>query len=218
MTSFVLKIIAIISMFLDHLSYSIYSHFSWLNYLGRLAFPIFAFQITEGYVHTKDLKKYFLRIGLFALISQVPFSLFISTFTSQFSLNIFFTLFAGLLAITIFDKFKNKYFGFLCAIIIGIISEFFHFDYGWFGILIIFIFYIFKNNQINMLIAFILAVSIKYIILLIKNDFYFAYYILALFNSLSIIPIILYNKKQGKKIKYFFYIFYPVHLILLYLI
>ena len=218
MTSFVLKIIAIVSMLLDHLSYSIYGHFSWLNYLGRLAFPIFAFQITEGYMHTKDLKKYFLRIGLFALISQIPYLLFISTFTSEFSLNIFFTLFAGLLAITIFDKFKNKYLGFICAIIIGIISEFLHFDYGWFGILIIFIFYIFKNNQINMLITFLLAVSLKYIILLIRNDFYFAYYILALFTSLSIIPILLYNKKQGKNIKYFFYIFYPVHLILLYLI
>ena len=73
MSSFVLKIIAIISMFLDHLSYSIYGHFSWLNYLGRLAFPIFAFQITEGYSHTKDLKKYFLRLGIFALISQIPY-------------------------------------------------------------------------------------------------------------------------------------------------
>ena len=99
MTSFVLKIIAIISMFLDHLSYSIYGQFSWLNYLGRLSFPIFAFQITEGYHHTKNLKKYFLRLGIFAVISQIPFYLFTNTFTTEFTLNIFFTLFAGLLAI-----------------------------------------------------------------------------------------------------------------------
>jgi len=218
MTSFLLKITALISMFLDHLSYTIYGHFSWLNYVGRIAFPIFAFQITEGYLHTKDLKKYFLRLGIFAIISQIPYYLFTSTFTDTFTLNIFFTLFAGLLAIWTFNKCKNKYLGFLCVLLIAAISEYLHFDYGWFGILVIFIFYIFKNNQINMSISFISIVCLKYTISLIKNNFYYAYYILALFTMLSIIPIILYNKKQGKSAKYFFYIFYPVHLILLYLI
>jgi len=217
MTSFVLKIIAIITMFLDHLSYTIYGGFSWLNYIGRLAFPIFAFQITEGYVHTKDLKKYLLRLGIFAIISQAPFLLFTSTFTHKLTLNIFFTLFAGLLAITAFDKFKNKYCGFLSVVILAVISEVLHFDYGWFGILIIFIFYIFKNNQINMSLAFIFAVCLNYSIKIIQNNFYYAYYILALFTMLSIIPIILYNKKQGKSAKYLFYIFYPVHLLILYL-
>ncbi|MBR6505093.1 MAG: conjugal transfer protein TraX [Clostridia bacterium] len=218
MTSFGLKILAIISMFLDHLSYAIYGHFSWLNYLGRLAFPIFAFQITEGYVHTKNFKKYLLRLGAFALISQIPYLLFTNTFTDTFTLNIFFTLFAGLLAITIFDKYTNKYLGFLYVILLAILSELLHFDYGWFGIFVIFIFYIFKNNEINMSIAFITAVCLKYIIALIQNNFYYAYYILALFTMLSIIPIALYNKKQGKSAKYFFYAFYPVHLILLCLI
>jgi len=217
MTSFILKIIAIISMFLDHLSYSIYGHFSWLNYLGRIAFPIFAFQITEGYNNTKNLKKYFLRIGIFAILSQIPFFLFTKTFTDTFTLNIFFTLLAGLFSITIYDKFKNKFLGLTCCTIIGIMSEILHFDYGWFGILIILIFYIFKNNQVNITIAFIFAVLIKYIIALLQNNYY-GYYILALFTMLSIIPILLYNKKQGKKIKYFFYIFYPVHLLILYFI
>ena len=218
MSSFVLKIIAIISMFLDHLSYTIYGGFSWLNYIGRLAFPIFAFQITEGYLHTKDLKKYFIRLGTFAIFSQIPYFIFTSTFTDIFTLNIFFTLFSGLLAIFIFDKFENKYLGFLGATLIAIISEYLHFDYGCFGILIIFIFYIFKNNQIRMSIAFVFAVTLKYIIFLTKNDFYYAYYVLALFTMLSIIPILLYNQKQGKNIKYLFYIFYPVHLFLLYLL
>lgn len=216
MTSFVLKIVAIISMFLDHLSYTIYGKFSWLNYLGRVAFPLFAFQITEGYSHTNNLKKYFLRLGIFAIISQIPYYLFTSRFTDTFTLNILFTLFAGLVAITIFDKLNNKFLGALCVVIIAIFSELLHFDYGWFGILVIFVFYIFKNNEINMAIGFISSVCLKYIIALIQNNFYYAYYILALFTTLSIIPIILYNKKQGKNAKYFFYIFYPVHLLILY--
>ena len=218
MSSFVLKIIAIISMFIDHLSYALYGRFTWLNYIGRLAFPIFAFQLTEGYSHTQNLKKYFLRLGIFAAFSQIPYSLFLHTFTDNFTLNIFFTLFAGLLSITLYDNLKNKYLGFFCAILIAIISELLNFDYGSFGILVIFIFYIFKNNQINMSIAFICAVCLKYTISLVQNNFYYAYYILALFTMLSIIPILLYNKKQGKNMKYLFYIFYPVHLIILYLI
>ena len=61
MSSFVLKIIAVITMFIDHLGYTIFGKFSYLNYIGRISFPIFAFQISEGYIHTKNLKKYFMR-------------------------------------------------------------------------------------------------------------------------------------------------------------
>lgn len=104
MTAFVLKIVAMFSMTCDHLSYLIFGKFSFLNYIGRIAFPIFAFQITEGYVHTSNLKKYFLRLFVFALISQLPFMLFISTYSNAFHLNVFFTLLLGLLAITIYDK------------------------------------------------------------------------------------------------------------------
>ena len=89
MSSFVLKIIAIISMFIDHIGYAIFGKLSYFNYIGRLAFPIFAFQISEGYVHTKNLKRYFFRLFLFALISQVPFMLFTSIISDKFSLNIF---------------------------------------------------------------------------------------------------------------------------------
>lgn len=106
MTSFILKIIACITMFLDHIGYVIYGKLSWFNYIGRIAFPIFAFQISEGYVHTKNLKKYFFRLLIFAFVSQIPFMLFSSSFSNSISLNIFFTLFLGLLAIFLYDKIK----------------------------------------------------------------------------------------------------------------
>ena len=59
MTSFTLKIIALITMFIDHLGYAIFNKFSFFNYIGRVAFPIFAFQISEGFHYTKNVKKYF---------------------------------------------------------------------------------------------------------------------------------------------------------------
>ena len=59
MSVFVLKLIGIISMLFDHTGYIIYKNFSFMNYIGRFAFPIFAFLITEGFIHTRDVKKYF---------------------------------------------------------------------------------------------------------------------------------------------------------------
>jgi len=214
MSSFVLKIIAVITMLIDHSGYVIFNDFSFMNYIGRLSFPIFAFLITEGYEHTSNLKKYLLRLLLFAIISQIPFMLL---FTGDFTLNILFTLALGLLAITVYNKFKNKLIGFLFIIFSAVLAQLLHFDYGWFGIAIIFIFYIFKNNKINMNFFFYITVFLNYF-------YYFAYtarieYLLIFIScALSLIPINLYNGKKGKNIKYFLYAFYPLHLIALYLI
>ena len=67
MNSFILKMIAIVTMFIDHIGYAILGKFSFFNYIGRIAFPIFALQISEGYSHTRNLKKYFLRLFILAV-------------------------------------------------------------------------------------------------------------------------------------------------------
>lgn len=217
MTSFVLKIIAVIAMIFDHLGYVFFDKFSFMNYIGRLAFPIFAFSITEGYIHTRNLKKYFIRLIIFALISQIPYMLFINIFTSTFTLNILFTLVLGLFAITIYDKSKNKLLGILSFIFSAVLAHFLHFDYGWFGIAIIFIFYIFKNKKLYMNLAFCVTTFINYFYSYITT-FRKEYLFIILFCCLSLIPINLYNGNKGKNIKYFLYIFYPLHLVLLYLL
>ena len=92
MSSYVLKIIGVITMLIDHTGDAIVGHFSYLNLIGRIAFPIFAYQAVLGYMHTKDLKKHLYKLFIFALISQAPFALFMSLFTSTFYLNIFFLI------------------------------------------------------------------------------------------------------------------------------
>ena len=68
MTSFLLKIIGIITMLFDHVGDSIVGKFSFLNLIGRISFPIFAFQTVEGYIHTKNFKKHILKMFIFACI------------------------------------------------------------------------------------------------------------------------------------------------------
>lgn len=217
MSSFVLKIIAIITMFIDHLGYAIFGKFSYFNYIGRLSFPIFAFQISEGYIHTKNLKKYFLRLFLFALVSQIPFMLFHSIISSDFSLNIFFTLFLGLLSIYIYDECKYKFLGIIASVLLALIAQFSHCDYGAYGVAIILIFYIFKNNIITSSMFFIIATLIRYFLSCIKYGIFQKKY-LYLFIC-TIIPCLFfaaYNGKKGKNTKYLLYLFYPIHLILIY--
>ena len=218
MTSFSLKIIAMISMLFDHFGDAFFKQTTFFNLIGRLAFPIFAFQITEGYLHTKNLKNYFFRLFLFAIFSQIPFTLFRFLFADGISLNIFFTLFFGLLAIFLFDKIRKSEFK-LCkkkilntiikyfiacipVIIIGIISQVLNFDYGFFGIFIIFTFFAFRKNKILMVLIFILACIFNYVMYILLYGYNYLYILLSLFTILPIIFILLYNGKQGKKIKY----------------
>ncbi len=234
MTSFVLKIIAMVTMLIDHIGHAYFKRINWMNLIGRIAFPIFAFQISEGYVHTKNLKRYFLRLFLFALISQIPFMLFDSTHTNAIKLNVFFTLFIGLLAIFIYDKFIHTKFkitqnervtyivkqviGILIVILLGIVSQTCLFDYGFFGVAIIFLFYLFKNNKLAMAISYITACILKYSIQIILYGYNVWYVLLGIFTAFPIVFICLYNRKQGKKVKYLLYFFYPVHLLILYFI
>lgn len=258
MTSFTLKIIALISMFCDHFGDAFVKHFSFLNLIGRIAFPIFAFQISEGFLHTKNIKKYFFRLGIFALISQIPFSLFSTKFlnASPFSLNVFFTLFIGLLGIYLFDyitkmykskiaganinssstnitninevssdtkKIKSRQFlinfiGLIIVILLAYIAEILNTDYGFWGVIVVFMFYILKGKKLATALTFFALCIIHYLPELILSNFHIAYILLALCTFLSIIFINEYNGKQGIKVKYLLYIFYPLHLLLLYFI
>ena len=202
MTSFALKVIALISMLFDHCGYIFFNRVTFFNIIGKVSFPIFAFQISEGYKHTRNLKLYFFRLFLFAIASQIPFMLFLwSLNSSPFYLNIFFTLLLGLLAIATYDKCKNKFISLFLICIIALIAEFSNCDYGWFGIAIIFIFYLFKNKKLIMNLVFILVVMIRYFIIYQQtSNIVELYFVIA--SCLSLIFINLYNGTKGKNMKY----------------
>ncbi len=206
MNSFQLKIIACILMAIDHVGAIMFPDIDLYRIIGRLSFPIFAFLLTEGYVHTRNLKKYFIRLFIFAIIPQIPYSL---AFGIDI-LNIFFTLFFGMLAILVDDKINNVYkkWGLILGIVA--ISELLHMDYGYYGIIMIFLFKKYKDNWKKLIITLILL-----------NISIYPIWDLQVF-SLGALPLIkMYNKKIGfmnKFVKYGFYSFYPVHILVIYLI
>lgn len=218
MSNFALKIVAIITMFCDHLGYAIYEKFSYLNFIGRISFPIFAFGISEGYLHTKSKKNYLIRLFMFAIISQAPFMFFHSILTDEFTLNIFFTLFIGLVAIIGYEQCSNKYLGILLAICLAITADTLKMDYGYFGVLVIFVFHLFKEKKLAMNISFIALCLLKYLPLYLHYNFHYIYLLLFICTVSSLIFINLYNGKKGRDVKYLLYVFYPAHLMILYLV
>ena len=209
MSLFILKIIGILSMFLDHY-YFIIGGPRILNIIGRVAFPIFAFALNEGYRHTKNLKLYLIRLGIFALVIQLP--LFFSS--TKYPMNIFFTLFTGLLIITIMNTEKVDIFPKILIIAsLFYITKKFEFDYSIYGILLIMIFNIFYNRKILIFVSFLflnlIIVYFPEIFDLSEIQFY---------SIFSLIFIFLYNGKKGKSMKYFFYLFYPLHFFVIELI
>lgn len=228
MSSFVLKIIAIITMLCDHASDAIYGYLSVFNIIGRIAFPIFAFQLAIGYKNTSNLKKYALRLVYFAFISQVPFSVLIYILNDTFfSLNIFFTLALGLLAIFIYDKVSDKVLKYSSITLILVIAELLRVDYRAWGVFLILFIYLFcpsinkdvskKRNIINhfvFILGFLALCFIRFYSQMATLPINW-WLPLVLFTFLPFIFMLLYNGKKGPSLKYFFYIFYPLHLLIL---
>lgn len=240
-----LKIIAIMTMFIDHIGAVIFERilinkgfyaldFSnmeksmdffndngvylivdvILRLIGRLGFPIFCFLLIEGFLHTRNVWKYAFRLFLFALISEIPFNLaFIgSTFYDGYQ-NVFFTLFLGLFALIAIQFIEKKltthvWLRYLLivpvTILFMIIANFLKTDYSAMGVLTIVIMYILRNNR-----AWEMVGGCATLTVMSFSE------ITAFF---TLIPISKYNGERGLSLKYIFYAFYPVHLLILYLI
>lgn len=218
MTSSKIKIIACFCMLLDHIGAILYPDLIILRIIGRIAFPLFAFLIVEGYFHTKNINKYLIRLGIFALISEIPFDRAFKGAWLEFSYqNVFFTLFIGLFAIYVYDKTKSKNNTLAVIYLIGfmILSIFIQSDYDVFGILTIFGLYKFRKQ--GTLVASWLFIVNGAMVLLATN--YYGQFTLQSMTQIfavgSLPIILLYNGKKGFNIKYLFYLFYPAHLLFL---
>ncbi len=240
LSTFALKIIAIISMLIDHVGAVFFPGVIWLRLIGRLAFPIFCFLIAEGYAHTKNAPKYLIRLGLFAIISEIPFNLAFHGELFFFNgCNVFVTLSLGLFAIMLYDAVRKwegipTFAASLLALIpvaaLAFSADMVGSDYGKYGVVMIFIFHLFRDNRAVAMIIIALSTLLKYGIIAgahSAGEFLFElgsvkwYFVTAtqLFCFFAFIPISLYSGKKGYSgCKWLFYVFYPAHLILLWLV
>lgn len=251
-----------------------------MRMIGRLGFPIFCFLLVEGFQKTRNVKKYALRLGLFALISEIPFDLACSGKVLEFGYqNVYFTLFIGILTLCAFDFFSRHDFGkalqvlltaagilllplygalvvrsisgglglagqgagtvlfagayivFLIAMLVVwavyrnkkgsdsawrmcadmaaltiamIAADILSTDYSGMGVLTIAVMYLFRKRKVISMLSGCIVLTIMSIS---EITAFFA-----------LIPIALYNGERGLKMKYFFYAFYPVHLLIIWLI
>lgn len=251
----------------------LYYAYDVMRMVGRIGFPIFCFLLVEGFCHTANVKMYLARLGIFALITEVPFDLAITgSFFDLRHQNVFFTLFLGLFTLCAYEYFGKTELkkawrwvvngtgallpaayiticlanlagvkdavtlviacGILCAAIgIGLVfygkskgshklqilcadvtvlmlvmylADLLYTDYSGMGVLTIVVMYLFRKNKISSMAAGCVVLTVMS---LSEITAFFA-----------LIPIALYNGKRGMKVKYFFYVFYPLHLLVLYLI
>lgn len=234
-----IKIIAIISMLIDHTAVVFFegmleqgkdvlfgiplmSIYYGMRSIGRLGFPIFIFLMVEGLEHTRNKWKYLLRLLLFAAVSEIPFDMAFNLGTTEiFSgrliefgyQNVFFTLAIGLLVCIGIQAAEAKPWNPYLKVLLNFamaaagmaLAEFLQTDYAGIGVLAIVIMYLLRRRRIP-------AVAASCLILLLFSS------VLEVFAFLILLPVGFYNGKRGLKLKWVFYIFYPAHLLILWLI
>lgn len=202
--SFQLKCIAIVSMALDHTGAVLYPSQIWLRCLGRIAFPIFCFLIVQGFFHTHDVRRYMGRLGVFALISEIPYDLAFRGVPLEYAhQNVFFTLLIGIGMMVLLERNREWPVKAVILLLAMWLAVLIRSDYNFRGVLLIFVFYIFHES--------------RWLAVTAGGLWNFLYQgVIQKYGVLSVLPLALYNGERGRKMKYFFYIFYPAHLLLLY--
>ena len=233
LTSNILRTIAILFMLSDHIWATAMSFGNWMTYIGRIAFPIFAFQIAEGFVHTSNFKKYALRLLGFAVITEIPFNLFYSSrWFNPYHQNVLFTLLLGLLAISVIDKAKKNFtaktvaLSLLWLLLICAASVIGFVDYGFLGMITVVMFYLLRDFPFAWLAQLVAMVLINIVFFegqVFPVEIFGKFFEIPTqgFAVFALIPIWLYGGKKGlsnKFMQYGFYAFYPVHMLVLYLI
>ena len=185
--------------------------------IGRVAFPLFALLIAEGCIHTKNMKKYMIRLGIFAIVSQWFFAAFLQVELAQ-NLNIFFTLLLGVFVIYCYNFVKEKtlihllLFIAMFVLVFGIAFEL-NTDYGGTGVLFIVLLYLAQKSRKKDIFVPLVLLAIVTILYTPTTTFWLVLFIGGLCSAL---PMVLYNGKLGyNKLKWVFYVFYPAHLFLL---
>lgn len=214
---FQLKMIALITMTIDHIGAALLPQYLFLRVIGRISFPIYCFVIVVGFCKTSNVWKYLLRLVVFACISEIFFDLaFFGKIYYPNHQNVFFTLFLGLFLLilvkglrfgpTLGVRIINYVLEYVCVVLICGISIFMKTDYTLYGILMIYFFFVLQYNK------FMQGIFIAFVNMQLMGG-------IQTFATISLIPIFMYNGEKGNdKFKKIFYLYYPLHLLVIFIL
>lgn len=220
LTASTIKLIAAITMLMDHIAAvfispdNMYWGYVVLRLIiGRISLPLFLYMLVEGFIHTKNVKKHALLLLIFAFISEIPHDYSIGNESLEFERqNVLFTLFAAFIALILVKKIMSismniylKYSLILAATgVIALICTALKFEYSYGAVLAAVFMYLFHDDLTTCVISGCICLGFIDVSEII--------------GVLSLIILKLYNGQRGKNMKYFFYIFYPAHLLIIALI
>jgi len=222
MTAFTLKIIALSAMLIDHAAIAFPDNVPfWFRGIGRLAMPIFAYLLAEGFRHTKARERFLMRLLAFAVISEIPYDIVMGneiTFLSN--TNIFYTLFLGGMAICLYERLRKRRGWQTMAVLAAtlptaILAEVLSADFGGMGVLFIFAMYAITPRTPRFIAMGAFAIS-QFVPLAAAYSMGIEIpikYVLTRPFALAAVPLVaLYNGERGTKAKWLFYAAYPAHL------
>lgn len=234
LTSAGLHVLAMVLMLGDHAAYLLPSAWNWLHFTGRLAFPIFAFLLVEGYCHTRNVRRYWLRLLLFAILSEVPFDLLAyGVVFYPFHQNVLWTFLITLPLLRLLEqaKYQTRRWGTLLmgvlAVSLGyVLGYLFMVDYYGEGVQMVLALYLFRGSRwwqrLGQLACLWYCNSVLgglgWELTLLGREVFFPVQLLAVLA----LPIVwCYRGQQGhhsKAFRWLCYGFYPGHMILLWLL
>lgn len=229
-----LHVLAMALMLCDHMWAMLFPAAEWLTCIGRIAFPIFAFLIVEGYTHTHNLRRYLLRMLVWALIAEVPFDLMYGgTVFYPFHQNVLWTFLLSLLLIALIEKCRARFQAVPAAllsagiVVLGYVLGYAAMvDYYGVGVLTVLTFFFFRKRNWICRLGQLACLYILNVHLL--DGLYYPVQVFGFtievvqqgFALLALLPIWLYQGRQGfhnKAFQYFCYAFYPLHMLLLFI-
>ena len=216
LSSFVLRLIALVCMCVDHAGLALFPSAGAFRCVGRLAFPLYCFLLTQGFAHTRDIRAYARRLLLLACVSEIPFDLLIfGRASSAMEQNVVFSLLLGLMALYAAKALAKRPLPCALAILaLMLLAMAAQVSFGWLGIALC-LAYGYAGDDKKRQALFTVLLTLLYSFTLLLSGVARAWVTVSLCAALSVLPILLYNGRpgpRGKALTFCFYAAYPLHL------
>ena len=216
-----LKLIACITMLLDHIGAFLLPQCGWLRIIGRIAFPVYCFLLAEGVHYTKNLLQYGLRLLLCAVVSEIAFDYAVFGGISWEGQSVMLTLLIGFAMAACMKKLENPLLQLLVVVPFAVVAQWARVDYGGLGVVLMALFVLTRETPHKLLIQTVGLAAISYLIDGTVMLFAGVTVRIQLLAIVAMIPIALYSGRKvtnSRAVQLAFYLFYPVHLALLYIV